>query len=93
MRVPSGANPGACTRNDHSPVRKPMIEKRPLSSVVAVKLFGEAFGFSAVIDAPLIGCPRSSFTMPPTRPVWAAASLDSAIAIAMTAMAAKPDSR
>ena len=50
-----------------------MIEKRPLSSVVAVKLLGDALGFSAVIVAPLIGWPASSLTVPPTRPVCAAA--------------------
>ena len=50
-----------------------MIEKRPLSSVVAVKLLGDAPGFSAVTVAPLIGLPASSLTTPPTRPVWAAA--------------------
>jgi hypothetical protein len=44
-----------------------------LSSVVAVKDEGEAEGFSARMVAPLMGCPLSSFTVPPTRPVWAAA--------------------
>ena len=39
-----------------------MIEKRPLSSVVAVKLLGDAAGFSAVTVAPLIGLPASSLT-------------------------------
>src|SRR3954447_14033128 len=77
-RPDSGAKPGACAVNVHAPVRRPMIEKRPLSSVVAVKLLGDALGFSAVIDAPLIGCPASSFTVPPTRPVWAAAGPASA---------------
>ena len=56
-----------------------MIEKRPLSSVVAVKLFGDALGLSAVTVAPLIGCPPSSFTVPPTRPVCASAPLASVI--------------
>src|ERR1700682_4924631 len=51
----SGAKPGACAVKFHWPVFNPMIEKRPLSSVVAVKLLGEAFGFSAVTVAPLIG--------------------------------------
>ena len=37
------------------PPRRPMTEKRPLSSVVAVKLLGDAFGFSAVTVAPFIG--------------------------------------
>src|SRR5262245_39296084 len=69
----SGANPGACAVNVHCPLFSPMIEKRPLSSVVAVKLLGEAPGFSAVMVAPLIGLPASSFTCPPTRPVCAAA--------------------
>ena len=67
----SGPKPGACAANDHCPDFRPMIEKRPLSSVVAVKLLGEAAGFSAVTVAPLIGLPASSFTVPPTRPVWA----------------------
>src|SRR5262245_29853667 len=69
----SGAKPGACAVNVHEPVRRPMIEKRPLSSVVAVKLLGDALGFSAVTVAPLSGCPVSSLTTPPTRPVCAAA--------------------
>ncbi len=69
----SGAKPGACAVNVHPPDRRPMIEKRPLSSVVAVKLLGDAFGFSAVTVAPLIGWPPSSLTTPPTRPVCAAA--------------------
>ena len=51
----SGPKPGACAVNVHVPVRSPMIEKRPLSSVVAVKLLGDASGFSAVTVAPLIG--------------------------------------
>ena len=54
-----------------------MIEKRPLSSVVAVKLLGDALGFSAVTVAPLIGCPVSSFTWPPTLPVCALATVAS----------------
>src|SRR3954462_3478672 len=70
----SGPNPGACAENDHWPDFRPMIEKRPLSSVVAVKLLGDAPGFSAVTVAPLIGLPASSLTTPPTRPVWAAAT-------------------
>jgi hypothetical protein len=65
----SGAKPGACAANDHEPDLRPMIEKRPLSSVVAVKLLGDAAGFSAVTVAPLIGLPASSLTTPPTRPV------------------------
>src|SRR6185503_10785972 len=69
----SGPNPGACAANVHAPDLRPIIEKRPLSSVAAVKLFGEAFGLSAVIVAPLIGWPDSSLTVPPTRPVCAAA--------------------
>ena len=68
----SGPKPGACAVNDHGPDFRPMIENRPLSSVVAVKLLGDAFGFSAVTVAPLIGLPASSLTTPPTRPVWAA---------------------
>ena len=51
----SGAKPGACAENDQLPDFSPMIENRPLSSVVAVKLLGEAFGFSAVTVAPLMG--------------------------------------
>ena len=69
----SGAKPGASAVKFHWPVFNPMIEKRPLSSVVAVKLLGDALGFSAVTVAPLIGCPASSLTMPPTRPVCAKA--------------------
>src|ERR671919_2171272 len=53
MRPDSGANPGACAVNVQPPLRSPMIEKRPRSSVVAVKLVGDAFGFSAVTVAPL----------------------------------------
>src|SRR5450759_4107528 len=55
IRPDSGAKPGACAVNVQPPVRSPMIEKRPLSSVVAVKLLGDAAGFSAVMVAPLIG--------------------------------------
>jgi len=76
----SGPKPGAMAANDHWPDLRPMIEKRPLSSVVAVKLLGDAAGFSAVTVAPLIGLPASSLTMPPTRPVWAAALAASATA-------------
>ena len=47
--------------------------KRPLSSVVALKLLPES-GFSAVTVAPLMVAPLSSLTMPPTRTAWAAAS-------------------
>jgi len=43
----SGANPGACAANDHGPDLRPMIEKRPLSSVVAVKLLGDRGRISA----------------------------------------------
>src|SRR5262249_25312235 len=52
---------------------RPMIESRPLSAVVAVRLLGDAFEFSAVMVAPLSGWPDSSLTVPPTRPVCAAA--------------------
>jgi hypothetical protein len=48
-------NPGACAVNAQPPVRSPMIEKRPLSTVVDVKLLGEADGFSAEIVEHLIG--------------------------------------
>ena len=54
-RPDSGPKLGAWAVNDHCPDFSPMIEKRPLSSVVAVKLFGDAFEFSAVMVAPLIG--------------------------------------
>src|SRR5713101_1709156 len=74
----SGPKPGACALKAHWPDRSPIIEKRPLSSVVAVKLLGDAFGLSAVIVAPLIGWPDSSLTVPPTRPVCAAALAASA---------------
>src|SRR5471030_1839031 len=80
----SGPMPGACAENDQEPDFSPMIEKRPLSSVVAVKLLGDAAGFSAVTVAPLIGLPASSLTTPPTRPVWA----DTAPATATTNSAA-----
>ena len=49
------------------------MANRPLSSLLAVKLRGEASGFSAMIVAPLIGSPRSSLTIPVTRPDCAAA--------------------
>jgi hypothetical protein len=48
----SGAKLGACAVNVQRPVRRPMIEKRPLSSVVAVNELGDALGFSAVTVAP-----------------------------------------
>src|SRR5258708_18936309 len=62
----SGPKPGASAVKFHWPVFSPMIEKRPLSSVVAVKLLGEAFGFSAVALAPFIGWAPSFLTQPPT---------------------------
>src|SRR5438876_10280371 len=70
----AGSNPGACALKSHAPALSPMIAKRPLSSVVAVRLVGEAVGFSAITVAPLIGWPVSSLTVPPTRPICAAAS-------------------
>ena len=70
---PLGEKPGADAVIFHVPDRRPMIEKRPLSSVVAVNDEGDDAGFSATTVAPLIGCPFSSLTVPPTRPVWAAA--------------------
>ena len=45
-----------------------MIEKRPLSSVVAVNDEGDAAGFSATTVAPLMGWPLPSLIVPPTRP-------------------------
>src|ERR1044071_6866888 len=51
-----GWQPGAGALIFHGPDLSPMIEYRPLSSVVAVNDEGEAFGFSAVTVAPLIGC-------------------------------------
>src|SRR5688500_8781049 len=50
-----GAKPGADAVIFHGPVRRPMIEYRPLSSVVAVNDEGDAFGFSAVTVAPFKG--------------------------------------
>src|ERR671910_2279734 len=47
--------PGAEAVIFHEPVRRPMMEYRPRSSVVAVNDDGEAFGFSAVTVAPFRG--------------------------------------
>ena len=69
---PLGWKPGAEAVSFQLPARRPMIENRPLSSVVAVNEGGDAAGFSATTVAPLTGSPFSSFTTPPTRPVWAA---------------------
>ena len=64
-----GWKPGADAVSFQLPARRPMIEKRPLSSVVAVNDGGDAAGFSATTVAPFSGWPLSSFTTPPTRPV------------------------
>src|SRR5437899_3509900 len=69
----SGVKPVASTLNVQTPERSPIMEKRPLSSVTAVKLL-TASGFSARTVAPLIGWSLSSLITPPTRPVWAAAA-------------------
>src|SRR5688572_25367400 len=67
------AKPGAEAVIFHDPVRRPMMEYRPRSSVVAVNDDGEALGFSAVIVAPFKGWLFWSLTVPPMRPVWAIA--------------------
>ena len=66
-----GEKPGAEAVSFHVPARRPMIENRPLSSVVAENEGGDAAGFSATTVAPFSGWPLSSLTTPPTRPVWA----------------------
>src|SRR5687768_3932560 len=65
--------PGAEAVIFHEPVRRPMMEYRPRSSVVAVNDEGEAFGFSAVTVAPFKGWLFWSLTVPPMRPVCASA--------------------
>ncbi|PYR75898.1 MAG: hypothetical protein DMF86_14090 [Acidobacteria bacterium] len=64
--------PGASIVNVQRPPRRPSIENFPLASVVEVELAGAISAFSAVIVAPLMARPPSSFTVPVTRPCAAA---------------------
>jgi hypothetical protein len=84
---PPAKKPGADAVIFQVPERNPMIENRPLSSVVVVKDDGEACGFSATTVAPLIGWPLSSLIVPPTRPVWAPAGTTLTINAATSATA------
>src|SRR4029453_18436178 len=70
-RPDCGWNPGAEAVIFQVPDFRPMIEYRPLSSVVAVNEEGHAWGFRAVAVAPLRAGLVVFFTVPPTRPVWA----------------------
>ena len=63
-----------------TPLRRPIIMKRPLSSVVAVNVCPLS-GCSAVMVAPLMAWPPSSFTTPATRPIWALAGMGSTTTI------------
>src|SRR5688500_5829166 len=72
----------------HELVRKPMMEVRPRSYVVAGNDDGEALGFSAVTVAPFKGWLFWSLTVPSMRPVCASAGA-AATTSAATRAAAK----